>query len=366
MRASKTILVAVTNDVSTDQRVSKVSNFLLEKGYNITVFGRLLSDSFEINRPYKIIRKKLWFNNKFLFYAEYNIRLLWHLLFGKYQYVLANDLDTLAACYLGSNVKKSTLIYDSHEFFTEVPELQERKFVKSFWKLIESHILPKLTRSFTVSNLIASSYQSKYKINMGVVRNLPLLNRNFKDEDVPIPTKNKFILYQGVLNPGRGIKPMIEALHFLKNIDLVIIGYGKVKNDLIEFAKSKDLVNRVHFIGMLPYNELHNYAKKASIGMVLEEPLGKSFEYSLPNKLFDFIHYGLPIIASPIPEVKKVIEQYKVGILIDNFNPKHIAEIVTTLLDDKTLRESIIQHQLIAKKELCWENESKNLNKYFD
>ena len=366
MRASKTILVAVTNDVSTDQRVSKVCNFLLEKGYKITVFGRLLSDTFKINRPYKIIKKKLWFNNNFLFYAEYNIRLLWHLLFHKYQYVIANDLDTLAACYLGSKVKKSTLIYDSHEFFTEVPELQERKFVKSFWKRIESYILPKLTRSYTVSNLIASSYQSKYKINMGVVRNLPLLNRNFKDDDVQIPTKNKFILYQGVLNPGRGIIPMIEALQYLKNIDLVIIGYGKVKNDLIEFVKSKDLVNRVHFLGMVPYDKLHNYAKKASIGMVLEEPLGKSFEYSLPNKLFDFIHYGLPIIASPIPEVKKIIEQHKVGILIDNYYPKHIAETVITLLDDEKLRESIIEHQFKAKKELCWEKESEKLNKYFD
>lgn len=72
------------------------------------------------------------------------------------------------------------------------------------------------------------------------------------------PTKNKIVLYQGVLNPGRGIKPMIDALKYLNNIDLVIIGFGKVKDELIAYVKERNLVNRVHFLGRIAYERLPN------------------------------------------------------------------------------------------------------------
>ncbi|PCI10184.1 MAG: glycosyl transferase group 1 [Flavobacteriaceae bacterium] len=365
MKSSKKVFVAVTNDVSTDQRVHKVCTYLIEKNFEVEVYGRVLPDTFKVNRDYKIIRKQHLFNNNFLFYAEFNIRLFFYLLFRKFDYILSNDLDTLSACYLASKLKRTELVYDSHEYFTETPELQGRKFVQGFWKFIESRILPRLQKMIAVSQPIVDVYHNKYKIDVKLLRNLPNLNREVVTESVSFPTKNKVILYQGVLNPGRGIKPMIDALHHLKNIDLVIIGFGKVKDDLISYVKEQGLERRVHFLGRIAYEKLPNYSKIADVGMVLEEPLGKSFEFSLPNKLFDFIHSGLPIIASPLVEVKKIIEKYEVGLVIDNYNPEHIASVIKKLIYDKELRVEIKNNQEKCKKELSWESNIKVLDLFF-
>ncbi len=362
----KRVFVAVTNDISTDQRVHKVCEYLIVKGYEITVYGRVLPDTFEVDRRYTIVRKKHWFNNNFLFYAEYNIRLLLYILFSKkYEYIHANDLDTLAASFLGAKLKGSKIIYDSHEYYTETPELQGRKFAQGFWLMIERLFLPRVKNTITVSEPIVKEYDSKYGTKMKLLRNVPSLKRQIIKEEVSFPTKNKVVLYQGVLNPGRGLEPMILALHELEGIDLVIIGFGKVKEQLIQFVKDNNLENRVHFLGRIAYEKLPNYTKIADVGMVLEEPQGKSFEYSLPNKLFDYIHTGIPIISSSLVEVKKIVEKYNVGLVIDNYSPKEIASKVKRLIEDDILRNQLIANQNKAKHELCWESEVKILDTFY-
>lgn len=362
---SKTIFVAVTNDVSTDYRVHKVCEYLSEKKFSLTVYGRILPNTIAVNRVYKIIRKKHFFNNNFLFYAEYNIRLFFFLLKSKYNIILANDLDVLPACYFASKIKKIDLVYDSHELFSEGPELQGRNFVQNFWRSLENYFLPKIKKQYTVSPSIVEFYGKKYQNNMGVIRNIPLLQDKEITEEVSFPTKNRTILYQGVLNPGRGIKPMIKALQFIENLDLIIIGYGKVENELKEFVVNQNMQNRVHFLGRIERDRLFNYTRKATLGMVLEEPLGLSFQYSLPNKLFDYIHAELPIVAGTLPEISRIVKKHKVGVMVEDYSPEKIAKTVKNLLDNSTLYNTIKENQRKAKEELCWEIESKKLDKYF-
>lgn len=361
----KTIFVAVTNDVSTDYRVHKVCEYLSKKKYVITVYGRVLPNTMQVNRTYKIIRKKHFFNNNFLFYAEYNIRLFIFLLRSKYDIILANDLDVLPACFFASKLKKCDLVYDSHELFSEGPELQGRKFVQNFWRKLEGYFLPKIKKQYTVSQSIVAFYNKKYHNNMGVVRNIPLLNDKEITEAVSFPTKNRTILYQGVLNPGRGIKPMIKALHFIENLDLIIIGYGKVEDELKAFVIEQNMQNRVHFLGRIERDKLFNYTRLATLGMVLEEPLGLSFQYSLPNKLFDYIHAELPIVAGNLPEISRIVKQHNVGVLVADYYPETIAKTIQNFLDDSTLYNTIKANQKKAKEELCWEIESRKLDKYF-
>ena len=362
----KNVFLAVTNDISTDNRVHKVSSFLIQKGFVVSVYGRILPNTISVDRDYQIIRKKHFFNDNFLFYAEYNIRLFFFLLFNKYSIILANDLDTLPACFFASKFHKSILIYDSHELFSEGPELQGRKFVQSFWRKLEDFFLPKVKNSYTVSESIARFYDKKYNNKMGVIRNLPLLEKITPTINVEFPTKNKVILYQGVLNPGRGIKLAIKALQFLENVDLVIIGYGKVEEELKQFVFDEKMTNRVHFLGRIDHDILPNYTQKADVGIVLEEPFGKSFEFSLPNKLFDYIQAELPIVSGNLPEIKHVVEKYKVGVIIKNYEPKEIAKAIKNLLENNSLIEEIKQHQREAKKVLNWENETRKLEKYFN
>src|SRR5690554_2991253 len=130
---NKKIIVSVTNDLYTDQRVHKVCMFLYENGYEVLLVGRKLKNSEPItDRPYSIKRFKLVFNAGALFYSNYNLRLFWFLLFTRFDVLLSNDLDTLLANYCAHRLKsKSRLVYDTHELFTEVPELTARQKVRN-------------------------------------------------------------------------------------------------------------------------------------------------------------------------------------------------------------------------------------------
>ena len=365
MTKKKKIFVAVTNDISTDYRVHKICNYLLDKNFSVTVYGRVLPNTLQVDREYNVIRKKHVFNRNFWFYAEYNIRLFFFLIARKYDYILANDLDTLPACFFVSKLKKTALVYDSHELFSEGPELQGRIFVQGFWRKLEDFFLPRIKKSYTVSNSISDFYNQKYQNKMGVIRNVPLKDEVLEVQEVRFPTPKRTILYQGILNPGRGLKPMIKALKFIDNLDLIIIGYGKVEEELKEFVWQEKMNSRVYFLGRISRDILANYTKKATLGMVLEEPLGKSFEYSLPNKLFDYIHAELPIIAGNMPEISSVIQHYKVGVMIDEYSPEKIAEKINEVLNSPALISEIKQQQKKAKEILCWENECKKLETYF-
>lgn len=362
---NKNVFVAVTNDISTDYRVHKVSNYLISKKKSVTVYGRVLPNTIKVDRAYSIIRKKHIFNNNFWFYAEYNLRLFFFLLFRKYDFILSNDLDTLPACFFISKIKNVKLVYDSHELFSEGPELQGRKFVQNFWRKLEDFFLPKIKNSYTVSESIAEFYDKKYQNNMGVIKNVPFKENNSQPIKVGFPTSKRTILYQGVLNPGRGIKPMVLALKQIENLDLIIIGYGKVEEELKQFVSEQKIEDRVRFLGRIDRDKLFNYTKLATLGMVLEEPLGLSFTYSLPNKLFDYIHAELPIIAGNMPEISKIIVKYDVGVIVDDYSPETIAKSINHLLNDPKRQAQIKANQKKAKEILCWEKESQKLNQYF-
>jgi glycosyltransferase involved in cell wall biosynthesis len=362
---NKKIFVAVTNDISTDYRVHKICNYLISKKYDVVVYGRILSNTINVKRDYKIIRKKHIFNHNFLFYAEFNIRLFFYLIFRKFDYILSNDLDTLPACFFASRIKSTDLVYDSHELFSEGPELQGRKFVQGFWRKLEDFFLPKVKKAYTVSQSIVEFYDDKYQNRMGLIRNIPLKNDIFEVDEVSFPTTKRTILYQGVLNPGRGLKPMIKALKFIDNLDLIIIGYGKVEKELKAFVLEEKMHERVHFLGRISRDKIFNYTKKATLGMVLEEPLGLSFKYSLPNKLFDYIHAEIPIVAGNLPEITRIIKEHKVGVIIDDYSPEKIALAIKNLLNDEALLSEIKVNQQKAKEILCWEKESKKLDNYF-
>ena len=176
----KRILISVSNDLFTDQRVQKISNTLIKNGFQVLVIGRRKGQTLNNKFLFKTHRFKLFFNKGFLFYFEFNICLFFKLLFEKKDFLYANDLDTLLPNYLVHKLTKTQLIYDSHELFTEVPELINRPFIQKIWLKIESFILPKLKNSITVNSSISEYYNSKYNSCFKVIRNVPILNLDFK------------------------------------------------------------------------------------------------------------------------------------------------------------------------------------------
>ncbi|MFN3874759.1 MAG: glycosyltransferase, partial [Flavobacteriales bacterium] len=186
-------IVCVTNDLSTDNRVHRTCIVLRELGYEVLLVGRLLPGSLPLQRPYATKRMRLLFRKGPLFYAEYNLRLFLLLLFRKADLLVANDLDTLLACFLAQG--RRALVYDSHEYFTEVPELQGR-FARRVWLAIERWIFPKLKHVITVNDSIAREYKGRYGNQVAVVRNIPMHRElgplpSRKELDLP---EDRFIL----------------------------------------------------------------------------------------------------------------------------------------------------------------------------
>ncbi|NNC70334.1 MAG: glycosyltransferase, partial [Flavobacteriaceae bacterium] len=167
------VLVSVTNDLTYDQRVHRVCTTLVKMGYEILLIGRRLPNSKPLERAYSFKRFKLFFNKGFLFYAEYNLRLFFKLLFTKKDILLANDIDTLLPNFFVCKLLNKKLVFDSHELFSEVPELTNRPVVKWFWKKLEESIIPNLKNCYTVSQSIADHYKNLYTTNFKIIRNYP-------------------------------------------------------------------------------------------------------------------------------------------------------------------------------------------------
>lgn len=353
------VIVSVTNDLATDQRVAKACNSLHKNGFEVILVGRKLQNSLPINRNYSTKRFNLFFNKGFLFYAEYNFRLFCWLLFTQKDILLSNDLDTLLPNFLVSKLQRKKLVFDSHELFTEVPELVNRPFVKNVWTRLERWIYPKLKNAYTVCTSIADIYNTKYSTNFKVVRNIPIKKETVKG-NLPFETDKKIILYQGALNLGRGLDLMISSMEFLDNFIFVIVGSGDIETDLKQQVSNNNLQEKVKFLRRLSPEELQKITPNASVGISLEEDLGLNYRFALPNKIFDYIQAEVPVLVSDLPEMKQIVLDYNVGEIATKRTPKKIAKHIKSI----TTSNYSLELQK-AKKELVWTNEEQVLLSVF-
>ena len=362
----KIAFVSVINDLVTDNRVNKTCMALIECGYDVTLVGRKLSNSLPIpNWTFKTIRLKMIFKKGPLFYFFFNLRLFFVGLINKTDLFYANDLDTLAPMFLLSKLKKKPLIYDSHELFCEVPELKDSKIKKAIWQKLEGYIIPKLKTCITVNGSIAKIYEAKYNVPFYIIRNISDFDQSFIPKSrvqLSLPEDKKIILLQGAgINVDRGAEELIDAMEFVQNAVLYIIGSGDVWENLKQKVLfNKNIQNKVVLINKLPKSELINYTFNADLGLSIDKNTNLNYLYSLPNKIFDYIQAEIPILASRLPEIENIILQYKIGDFIDDHNPKTIANKLNEMLYSQQL-SSYKKYLAIAKKEITWKSEKEKL-----
>jgi len=362
---NKRAIVSVINDLVTDQRVHRTCEVLMEKGFEVLLVGRKKKDSREIDqRNYKTKRMKLIFERGVLFYIEFQLRLFLFIIFQKADILFANDLDTLLPNYIKSKISGSKLIYDSHELFCEVPELKNHPFKKSLWEFLEKKLVPKLKYCITVNDSIAEWFKDKYKVKFHVVRNIgnpPAEIKLNSRKELGIPEDKKMILIQGSgINIDRGAEECVEAMVYLNDVLLYIIGSGDVIDILKQKTKEKQLQDKIIFINKIPSYELVHYTSVADLGLMLDKDTNMNYRYSLPNKLFDFVNAGIPVLSSKLTELEKFIRKYNIGNFIESHDPKHIAEMI-----EKTIYSEQYQiwkkNTLIAKTENSWQIEKQKL-----
>lgn len=361
----KTVVISVTNDLVTDQRVKRSIEVFLEKGYDVCFVGRKLKNSLEIDRIYETVRFKLWFNKGFLFYANYNIRLFFFLLFRRFDLYLSNDLDTLLPNSIIARWRAKPLIYDSHEYFLGVPEIQGRPIVKAVWRWIEKRCLPKVDAFITVNQSIKNLYEKDYGIRATVIRNISDSNKPSSlssRSQLGLPEDKFIFINQGAgINVDRGMEEFLEALKVLDDCVLLLVGKGDVYELLKAKAQQMGISDRVIFVSPKPYLDMLQYTFNADCGLSLDKGSNPNYQFSLPNKLFDYIKAGIPVLSSNVIEVKNLVEHYRIGEVVENHNPNTIADSARRIMVKS--KDHFKPGLEKAAKENSWELERQSLDK---
>ena len=356
------VLVSVFNNLATDQRVKKVCHSLLENGYGIELIGNNWTGLPEMSREYSFSRILLQSKILKFAYLEFQFKLYQKLLrtADSRTILLANDLDTLLPNYLVSKKLGIPLVFDSHEIFTEMPSINGR-FTQKIWRKLESSIVPKLKYMMTASESYADWFQNRYEIKRPfVVQNFPNHTpnpQNYQEDNHP-----KIILYQGVINPSRGLDKMIPAMKYIVGAELWIVGDGPKKVEYQNLSKSLYLENQVKFLGKISPQKLRALTPKADLGLSIEENKGLSYYFSMPNKISDYIQARVPVVVSDFPEMRKVVDHYHAGEKISAYSELP-EKILSVLEKGKGFYEFNLNH---AAQELCWEKEESKILSLFE
>jgi glycosyltransferase involved in cell wall biosynthesis len=331
----------------------------LAKNYEVELWGRKKSKESVEQKDYVQRRFSFLVNKGMTFYLLYNLKMFVHLLFARFDILHAVDLDTLPAGYAVCKLRRKKLVYDAHEFFTEVPELIDRPSKRAIWLRLEQAILPKVKNAITVSKTIADAYTTLYSVPFTVIRNVPTAKAL-----EPINAELKpYLLYQGALNKGRGLEATIRAMENLP-INLIIAGSGDLDQELRALVSELQLDQKVSFLGFISPSELPALTAGAYAGINIAENLGLSYYYSLNNKFFDYIQAGVPAITMPFPEYLLLESECQCGVFA-TATSQDIERAVNLLLTDTPLYNKLRKNCLLARKVRTWNKEEERLIDFY-
>ena len=330
-------------------------------GYKVKLIGVKRSKSTDlIPQIFEQKRIKIWFEKGFLFYAEYNLKLFFFLLFCKVDVFCAIDLDTIIPNYFVSTLKRKKRVYDAHELFTELNEVVNNKPVKCFWTKVESFAVPRFQSGYTVNKFIKDEFERRYKVNYEIVRNIPVYQTNRQSVFSSPLSARCNLIYQGAVNYGRGFEQLIPAMENV-NAELHIYGIGNFYSQVDKLIKENNLGNKVILFGATLPKDLKEITPTAKFGITIFETKGLNQYYSLANRFFDYIMAGIPQICVNYPEYKILNDEFDIAVMVDNIEVKTLTNAINTLLTDETLYNKLKQNCIIAREKLNWQNEEKKL-----
>jgi glycosyltransferase involved in cell wall biosynthesis len=365
---SKRIVVSVISDLVTDQRVHKVCRTLQENGFDVSLIGARRRSSLPLNpRSYRAGRIHMLFQKKVFFYAEFNTRLFFRLLFTRGDIFLGNDLDVMPAVFWAARIRGKPVVYDTHEYYLGMPELKDRDLVKKVWQAIETFIFPRLRYIYTICDSFCDLYKKDYGKELKAVRNVPYREPSGSpaaalppEIESRLPRGKHFLLFQGAgINPERGVEELVLAMLYLDpaQYHLVIIGGGDIFHIIKKMADKPELSDRITILPKVPFEILRAVTRRAHLGLSLDKPTNINHIYGLPNKIFDYLHSGVPVLVSRLVELEKIVNNYEVGTFIDNHEPLHIATRIQEVFGDPARLESWKLHTEKVREELNWEKE---------
>jgi len=344
----------VLNDFQHDARVLKEARSLRTMGHDVTVIAMHadglaeteIVDCFQVHRIRLVSRS--WSKRAIVQafkYGEWVVRALWR--YRRADVFHCHDLSALPIGVLGKLFLNSSakVVYDAHEFETEIDTLSPAGKRISYW--LEKLLIKHADQVITVSESIAAAYVDLYQIpKPRLILNAPsyadVPESDILRKELGIEKEKSIFLFQGALSPGRGIELMLRTAMEkpLENSVFVFMGYGVLQTEIQNTAKQ---CSHVFFHPAVSPDQLLTYTASADFGMVLIDGHGLNNEYCMPNKLFEYLMAGLPVVSSDIREVRRVVQANEIGIVIPDLEPAAVRKglICVQAIDRQFLKSRI-------------------------
>ena len=343
------VAMLVRNPYTHDTRVQKEARSLVAAGYRVTVVadGAAGLRSQEDRDGTTVIRvERAARRLPGLRYLLHDWRLLRVLLRLQPHIIHAHDSNALLPVALAARWRRVPFVYDAHDLWLGRPRRQRSRLYfalnQAVYRLIERLLVPAAAAAITVSPPIARHLERVYGLpRVDLVPNYPDVEELPTRRDLrtltdagPLHPDRPIALYLGGLMAGRGLENLVDAAASFRDAQLVLLGSGALAEDLARRAGALGVAERVHLLSPVPSDHVVDYAADAQIGVSPIVPSCLNYRYSLPNKLFQYMAAGIPVVASDFPQVREVVEGAACGALVDTGRPDAIAEAVNAILSD--------------------------------
>ena len=259
----------------------------------------------------------------------------------------AHDSNALLPVGIAARSLRRPFVYDAHDLWLHRPRRQRSRLYhtlqNAFFGIIERLFVPRAAVTLTVSAPIARHLEHRYRLaRVELVPNYPerpgaTVRREIRELEglAHVPPSAPIVLYLGGLMGGRGIEYLARSMADVPAAHLVLLGSGHQGPELVAEARRTGVDERVHIIPPVPPEEVVDHASSATIGVSPIVPSCLNYEYSLPNKLFQYMAAGIPVVASDFPQVREVVVGSDAGLVVDTQRPEAIAAALNELLGDR-------------------------------
>ncbi len=288
----------------------------------------------------------------------------------------AHDVKGLPACYIAARLRRKLLIFDSHEIPLDDPNITRWPRLSALATRVLAHMMPRCAGVVTASPLYAREISKDYHypeittvLNVPIYRKIPKSDR--LRQHLGLSPDVRIALYQGNIQANRSLEQLVHAAPFL-DPGIVIVMMGRAvettRIQLEELIASKGVADRVKIIPAAPYEELLNWTASADIGLTIFKPgYTRSIRYCLPNKLFEYLMAGLPVVSSELDAIAELLKTYDVGQILPSLAPSDIgAAINSMLLDPVALARMHSNALATARQNFHWEKEKQIIVQLYD
>ncbi len=285
----------------------------------------------------------------------------------------AHDITALPACYLAAVLRRKKLVFDAHELPVTDPSITQRPLLRRFATLLLRRMVPRCDGVMTVSPPIGPEIQRRFGgPAVTLVRNLPSYQAVARTDRLRhylnLPPETRIALYQGGFQLNRALDSLVYAAPFLApNTIIALLGWGPIQAQLEALIKETGVEDRVKIVPRVPYEELLEWTASADIGLTLfSANWSASIAMCLPNKLFEYLMAGLPVLTTPLEAIVEIVERYDVGRVVPSLEPSVIGQAINEVLEDQAALERMRANALRASaQDLHWAVESQRLIEFY-